>query len=65
MKKALASVSALLPCICFAHPGHGHTDGYSIKHYFIEPYHVMISFLALSIALLVVYGIRKMQKQQA
>ncbi|MDP4262811.1 MAG: hypothetical protein Q8941_09795 [Bacteroidota bacterium] len=54
MKKiaSLYAVISSLPILSFAHEGHGTTDGYTIKHYFVEPEHffVMVGVLALGIA---------------
>ncbi len=35
----LAAVSATLSS--FAHEGHGHTHGFTIQHYFVEPEHAL------------------------
>jgi len=32
----------LLPLISFAHEGHGHTHGFTITHYFVEPEHLAV-----------------------
>lgn len=42
MKKYLLSAAALISSVSvFAHEGHGHTHGYTIKHYFTEPVHAL------------------------
>jgi hypothetical protein len=42
MKKFLLSITAVTAALCsYAHEGHGHTHGYTIKHYFSEPVHVV------------------------
>lgn len=55
MKKIIVALSLFswcIPAICFAHPGHGETGGYTITHYFTEPVHVIVSLVALSGVLL-------------
>ena len=44
MKKiALLSLFAtLFPFLGFAHEGHGHTHGFTITHYFVEPEHLLL-----------------------
>lgn len=44
MKKiALFSLlTTLFPCLVFAHKGHGHTHGFTITHYFVEPEHLLL-----------------------
>ncbi len=44
MKKiALISLLAfLVPFLSFAHEGHGHTHGFTITHYFVEPEHLLL-----------------------
>lgn len=44
---------ALLPLTGFAHEGHGHTDGSSVTHYFVEPEHM---FAILAAAAFIVLG---------
>lgn len=42
IKKAAMSAAALLsPFFIMAHEGHGHTHGFTVKHYFVEPEHVL------------------------
>jgi hypothetical protein len=36
----LATLLALVPSIAAAHPGHGHTDPDSWRHYLTEPIHI-------------------------
>jgi hydrogenase/urease accessory protein HupE len=44
MKKQLllSFLSALSPFLIFAHEGHGHTHGFTITHYFVEPEHLAV-----------------------
>ena len=66
MRKAfsyfLLSLILLVPMFSFAHPGHGTTEGYSIKHYFVEPYHLITSF---SVIVLTIFVIRSFQRKNA
>lgn len=36
----MAALSASL--FSFAHEGHGHTHGFTIQHYFVEPEHALV-----------------------
>jgi hydrogenase/urease accessory protein HupE len=45
MKKKLTLTSLLassVPFLGFAHEGHGHTHGFTITHYFVEPEHLLL-----------------------
>ena len=44
MKKnlLLSLLSAFSPFLVFAHEGHGHTHGFTITHYFVEPEHLIV-----------------------
>ena len=42
----------VFPALSYAHDGHGHTEGYTITHYFTEPLH-----LAITAAILLMSGI--------
>jgi hypothetical protein len=67
MKKiALASLlTAIIPAISFAHPGHGTTGGYTIIHYFVEPQHAVITYgVFLVTAIYVWRRRRKMQRNE-
>lgn len=48
---AIAIVALLLPVLSMAHEGHGHTHGFTIKHYFVEPEHVVASLLAVAVGI--------------
>jgi hydrogenase/urease accessory protein HupE len=37
---SVCSLIALFPVLGFAHEGHGHTNGFTITHYFVEPEHL-------------------------
>ncbi len=54
MKKlmSLGLLAGLLPAVAFGHEGHGHTDGYTITHYFVEPQHLVfiLGFAAVIVA---------------
>lgn len=50
----LAFVAMLAsPLFLAAHEGHGHTHGFTIKHYFTEPVHLAVALLAMVLVLLV------------
>ena len=54
MKKNFLAVATLiaammLPVLSMAHEGHGHTHGFTIKHYFVEPEHLVASLLAIAV----------------
>jgi hydrogenase/urease accessory protein HupE len=46
----LAAVSASLSS--FAHEGHGHTHGFTIQHYFVEPEHALAVLAVVAVGLL-------------
>lgn len=54
MKKiALVSLFAtLFPFLGFAHEGHGHTHGFTITHYFVEPEHLLLLIGVLAAGIL-------------
>jgi len=55
MKKHILLIAAtLLSVSTFAHEGHGHTHGFTIKHYFVEPEHVLPAFIVVAIAILLI-----------
>ena len=41
-KLSLGMAAAMVPFLGFAHEGHGHTHGFTITHYFVEPVHLAI-----------------------
>lgn len=54
MKKYFLTLAALGTALgSFAHEGHGHTHGFTIQHYFVEPEHAigLIAVLAIGILL--------------
>ena len=52
-KNTLISLLALLvPFMGFAHEGHGHTHGYTITHYFVEPEHLLLLIGVLAAGIL-------------
>lgn len=60
MKKLLSLLVTLTAMVsAFAHEGHGHTDGYTIKHYFTEPEHVILVVAAVALAIVLVARYRK------
>lgn len=60
MKKIFLSLAAVTASICsFAHEGHGHTEGFTIKHYFSEPEHIIPVLLAVSVAVVLFRNFKK------
>lgn len=63
MKKNFLTVltGILVPCIGFAHEGHGATNGFTITHYFVEPEHAIYtwSFLVAGFILISYYKLKK------
>jgi hypothetical protein len=51
MKKIMLFFASLLPFISNAHPGHGETEGFTIKHYFTEPQHLVFIFLTMAVVI--------------
>jgi hydrogenase/urease accessory protein HupE len=43
---------ALLPFAGLAHEGHGHTHGFTITHYFVEPEHLLLLIGVLAAGIL-------------
>ena len=61
MKRNILTIAATLFNVsAFAHEGHGHTHGFTIKHYFIEPEHVIPVFIVVAIAILLMKRYRSM-----
>lgn len=65
MKKLIAFfiASGLMPLIGFAHEGHGHTHGFTITHYIVEPDHALLTWVAISAAIVMIAANRKQSKQ--
>ena len=60
MKKVFLSLAAVATSVSsFAHEGHGHTDGFTIKHYFAEPEHIIPVLLAAAVAVVLFRYFRK------
>jgi hypothetical protein len=49
MKRMLAMLAGLVPFLCYAHPGHGDTEGFTIIHYLLEPEHLILLLLAIGV----------------
>lgn len=69
MKKIMFFLASFLPFISNAHPGHGETEGFTIKHYFTEPGHLVFLFLAMAVVIFFLGRSKEMhdakkQKQQ-
>jgi len=53
MKKYFLSFAALTASLSsFAHEGHGHTHGFTIQHYFVEPEHALAVLAVVAIGVL-------------
>jgi len=63
MKKSgfFGLAAVLMPVLSFAHEGHGHTHGFTITHYFVEPVHLAV--LAAVFAAGVLYFSRRRKKK--
>lgn len=63
-KRIIAFLLSGSPLLGFAHPGHGgHGDsGFTVKHYFVEPEHALMSLLTVSL-LLIGYYVYKNRKR--
>lgn len=61
MKKIALLSSLIVPFLSFAHEGHGSTDGYTMRHYFVEPDHAIFtwSFVMASFILVSYYRMKK------
>jgi len=55
----LGFVPALIPILSFAHEGHGHTHGFTIKHYFVEPEHLAVLLFVFAMGILFFGKMRK------
>lgn len=66
MKKSalLSFLIAGLPFWALAHEGHGHTHGFTITHYFVEPEHLALVLLGITAAVLFVRAYAKSRKQK-
>ncbi len=53
-----------LPLLGLGHPGHGdHGDsGFTVKHYFVEPEHALLSLLTVSVLVIGYYIYRERKK---
>jgi membrane protein implicated in regulation of membrane protease activity len=49
MKRFFALLLIILPFITMAHPGHGDHEGFTIKHYFTQPEHLVFTLAALAL----------------
>lgn len=49
MKRLFALLLSILPLITMAHPGHGDDEGFTIKHYFTQPEHIVFTLAALAL----------------
>ena len=51
MRKMMLLLATLLPFITMAHPGHGETEGFTIKHYIVEPEHAVFALLVMAVVI--------------
>lgn len=64
VKQAVMSAAAALsPFFAMAHEGHGHTDGFTIKHYLVEPEHILVGITVIFAA--IATGVYLSKKAQA
>lgn len=59
MKYFLSLAGLLTGGAVFAHEGHGHTHGFTITHYMVEPEHALALILSAGIILFFVRKYRK------
>lgn len=59
MKYILSLAGLLAGSTAFAHEGHGHTHGFTITHYMVEPEHALVLILMAGVVLYVVGRFRK------
>jgi hypothetical protein len=62
MKKILSLLAGLIPFFSFAHEGHGHTDGFTITHYFVEPQHSVTVLIGAVLFYVIYKNVRKEDK---
>jgi hypothetical protein len=63
MKQIMSLLLTVLPFISMAHPGHGDDEGFTIKHYFTQPEHIVFTLAAL-ILVAVVLGRKSFAKNK-
>lgn len=65
MKKTglIILLSSLLPFAGLAHEGHGHTHGFTITHYFVEPEHLFLLMAVVSAGILLFRRYYKREKR--
>ena len=54
----------LSPVMALAHDGHGHTHGFTIQHYFVEPEHLLTLIIVLGSGILYFHHCYKKKKEQ-
>jgi hypothetical protein len=64
MKRITALLLAVtfIPFIGLAHEGHGHTHGFTITHYIVEPQHAYLTWLALAVVIAFMLSAKKNAK---
>lgn len=63
MKRFFAFLLIMLPFVTLAHPGHGDDEGFTIKHYFTHPEHVLFTLAAL-VLVAVVLSRKSLEKKR-
>lgn len=59
----LTLLLTMLPFVTMAHPGHGDDEGFTIKHYFTQPEHVLFTLVAL-VLVAIVLGRKSLAKKE-
>lgn len=61
MKKtaSILALIAALPFTGFAHEGHGHTHGFTITHYMVEPDHALFTGVVLLATIVYLWNRRR------
>lgn len=47
----MSAAVMLSPFLLKAHEGHGHTDGFTVKHYIVEPEHILVGITVIFAAI--------------
>lgn len=64
MKQFWTFLFVSIPAWALAHPGHGETEGFTIKHYMVEPEHAVVAVLALAITIFFLGRKKEVQQVQ-
>ena len=63
MKKRVLSFAMLSPLALFAHEGHGHTEGFTIIHYLLEPLHMIVTGIIVFALVMLFRSLRRKEKK--